>query len=232
MSRREEAQKRAEIRRRLVEARKVLRELKRHKAAALKQIKRDCKAARVAVRARVKAWRKLQAEIMKAADYGARAQARDACDKRKREAIAKAATAADAALRAIEIEREHLRDQIAKQPSKNPKRVKAGVRTAERIAEAYEEIANNLPPDQRVVFERFQHTPDLRNVIEKASKPGSRVSPTEAILDYFHDHAHLVNDLHNLYDEDAAKMWAERERHWSKLSKAKRLPDDLEDVPF
>lgn len=230
MSRAEERKRRAEIRRKLAEARKVLKQLAKHKREALKQISRECRAARVAVRARVKAWRKHQAELLKAADYGARAQLRAECERKQRDAITNARTKAEGVRHVLKLEAEHLAEVRRMEKPRNPRRAAGGIRAAEKRAEFEGEIAANLDGEARQVWDKFKHLPEFQNALKKAARPGARLSATEAVLEHLQENPDLINDLRRgVMDVDAE--WIARHKELERLSKLKVLPPD-DDLPF
>ena len=230
MSRSEERRARTEVRRKLAEARKVLKELNAARSAALRQIARDCKGARRDVRARVKAWKSHQAEIMKAAIYGARAQMRNTCEARKRQALDESRTAVDGVRAAIAIEKRHLEELKRAAAPANPRRKMGGVRAEQKRREALDEIAANLPAEYIEVWEAFREAPDVQKAIRRAAKPGARLSATEAVLEYFEHNPQITYDLQRKIEADAIKDWEAHERELKRLAKKKRV--SLDEVPF
>ncbi len=241
-TRSQERAQRVEVKRQIAEARKVLAAIAKSRKAAIAQIKLDCRAAKKHVRARVKAWRKLQDEIMKAADYGARAQALDDCQTAQRKAKAKAKTEAQGVLDALALHDAHLVELRRAEKPSNPRRRRGGLRAAEKAGEVYDEIKANLPAEWLTAFERFKHRPDIQRTIRGAQKPGSLRSPSEAILEYFAEHADIVHDEHRAIDADADREWKARLKELERLHRLglpapdewtprEREPGD-DDTPF
>lgn len=230
MTRADERAARRVVRTKLATARNVLAELGRSKAAALKEITRNCRTARRAVRDRVKAWRKLQTELLKTANYGARAEVRDRCEAQKRRAIREASDAAEGVRRAIAIEVEHLGELKRASKPVNPKRRAGGHRAEERRAEALEEIANNLPAEYLPIFQASINDPGIQRAIRRGQSGNARLSATEAVLEYIAEHPHLAWELERKHEADAIRDFERHHKTLRRMSKQKR--PDLADVPF
>lgn len=221
MSRSEESRRRAAIRVKIAHARKMLRELAKTKREALKQIKQECRAARVDIRARVKVWRQMQAQLLKAAERDAKHHARAKCDRAKHDAMMSAKTTAEGLRQALAIENAHLAEQKNQQKAVNPRRRAGGHRAAEHYAEALDEIAYNLPERFKAVFEIKKNERAIQNTIRKAQRPGSMWSPSEAVLHYLEEHPEATWQVDRGYFDDADRMWRDQLKAHQEQAKAK-----------
>jgi len=227
MSRAAERAQRTELKRQIKHAKGVLKELAKSRKASLKTIGAECREMKKHVRARVKAWRRLQAEIAKAAHYGAKHKAAADCAAAQRKAIAEAGTKAEGVRAALAIHAQHLRDFKTK--PKNRQRSSAAERAAgrraEKESEVYSAIAANLEGEWLDTFERFKHRDDFQRAIKRAQRPGSNISPAEAVIEFIAEHKDVINDHRRAIEVDAEREWT------AHMQELQRLHDAGEPAP-
>jgi hypothetical protein len=191
---------------RVREARELLAEARKAKAAAAKLVRAQVKAARKALPERLRLWRTVNRDIMRRALAGERAAVRAANIEARTGTRERAAQLYQLAQADIDRELEQLRWLGRRaEHAKAPARVKAALRAAERRAEADEFVKAELPPEWHAAWEEHKHR-------IKGTKNAARY---EKALEFFAEHGALVNEANErarVRSVDATL--ADEERAW------------------
>ena len=183
LSRAAERLQRIDTRQRLAESRAELQATRAARAAAVVQIRSQVSAARRALPARLKTWRTINREIMRAAVRGERQAVKAANVEAKSGTKERAALLYQAAQRKIDAELGKLRWLgHRREHEKAPARVKAALRAAELRSEADDFVKDELPAQFHAAWDELKHK-------IKARKNAAR---WEVALEFFSEHGALV----------------------------------------
>lgn len=217
-----DADHRAQARAKLAGLRIAIREAKAHKKEAMRAAVANCRALRLAARARARDERQRAEALLKQAKHDERLAAEHACREGKRAAGAGLV----GAIANLASERKDQRDL---------RRIERGNRTSirerkrstalERRAESDDEVRSNIPPDYVTLF----------NKVRRSIKGSTRESRTEAFLKYAEEHPReIYGAIEDGLDREIAELEARAWREERELKKGKKRGGGKGggDVPF
>lgn len=206
-------------RKKLAQLKTNLKHAKRLKGERVREVKLQCKAARVRYKATKKVLRAQLARDIAAAYEREQLASRTRCDAQIERVRLSSRSGVERAARVLELERERYKNYDdwdttrAKQRRKDKRKgytVAKQLTAAERRAESDDEVRNNLEPEHVPVWNAYKHK-------IRGNKYRSR---TEAFLEWMHDHpADAEAVMYRRHDEEIDHM----EAHEDKLRK--RLGD-------